>query len=740
MNGMQSRRIWKYHRKISGLSCSFCVETIRKAIQRLDGVKEVNISLSHEEILVIYDPEKISEDILTETLKNLGYRVGSPRKLRELNEEEFLKAQKYLIYAGILTITSLIPMSLMWIGIKSGVFKWIMLILALATMFGPGLHIKKMAWHSLRSRILNQHVLLEMGAFSGLIGGFLGIILYPSFPSTDFLAVSIFLTGYHILGEWSSLYVKTKASKAVDRLLMLQPEEAVVVEDGVEMVKKVDDLRIGEIVRVRPGQRIPIDGVVIRGYASIDESIVTGESIPIEKGPGDMVVGGSINTSGSIDIRVTRVGEETFIRQVAKIVEEAKALKPSILLIVDKVLKYYVPIVMSISIGAFLIWTAGIYILYNNINIDRAIYAALSVLVMGYPCAIGMAMPLALIWGGGEAAKKGILMRSGEAFQILPSIDKVVLDKTGTLTKGEIEIIDVICIKDRDAVYKYLGSAEILSEHPIAKAVINYLDKFGVEYGVPDEFYTYHGSGVEAGVSGKYVLVGEPHLLINKGIEMGKEILRRIDELEEKGRGVVCIALDGEVAGLIVYADPIKEGAKETIDELRRRGIETIMLTGDNWRVAESIARELGIEEYYAQVKPDEKMRIIRRIQMNGYRVAMVGDGVNDAPSLMQADVGIAIGAGTDIAVDSADIVIIGNDVKKVVETIDIAGRSYRKTKENLLLAFLFNGLGVPIAATGILHPSMAMIAMALSVTTILLNSFGTKILKNYSNKSLVFL
>ena len=464
------KRIQKYHRKISGLSCSFCVETIKKALMRLDGVEEVHVSLSHEELLVIYDPARIDEETIEYTLMNLGYRVRSPRKTID-KEDELKRFRKYLAVAGILVLASLTLMLIMWIGVRSPLFKWIMLTIALATMFGPGWHIKKMAWHSLKAGILNQHVLLEMGAFSGLIGGILGILVYPSFPSADFLAVSTFLTGYHILGEWSSLYVKTKSSRAVEKLLELQPKEAVVLEDGVEIVRNIEELRVGDIVRVRPGEKIPIDGVVIRGYTSVDESLVSGESIPVEKGPGDEVIGGSINLSGSIDIRVSRIGEDTFIQRVAKIVEEAKALKPSILLIVDKVLKYYVPTVLIIAFGAFLVWSVGSYILYTRPDINRAVYASLSVLVMGYPCALGMAMPLAIMRGGGEAAERGILMRSGEAFQTLPSIKKIVLDKTGTPTKGEIEVVDIICLGDEPEVLRLLGSAEILSEHPIAAAV-----------------------------------------------------------------------------------------------------------------------------------------------------------------------------------------------------------------------------------------------------------------------------
>jgi len=720
----------KYHRKISGLSCSFCVETVKKAVSRLDGVKEVHVSLSHEEILVLFNPRIMREEEIERTLRNLGYKVREPTKTFT-REAELNRVKKYLITSGILALIASTLMILMWIGIKQPIIKWIMLIIAGITMFGPGLHIKGMAWHSLKSRILNQHVLLEMGAFSGLIGGILGLTILPNFPAPDFLAISTYLTGYHILGEYSSLYVKNRASKAVDRLLSLQPRDATVIINGEEVVKPVEELRPGDIVRIRPGERIPIDGVVIRGETTVDESVLTGESLPIYKKKGDEVIGGSINQSGSIDIRVTKTGEDTFIQRVAKMVEEARALKPSILLIMDKVLKYYVPTVLTIGIASLLIWILITYLTTGTPMINKALYAALSVFVMGYPCALGMSMPLAIMSGSGVAAQKGILMRSGEAFQILPKINKIILDKTGTLTRGEIHVLDIITYKGGEETLKLIGSAELLSEHPIARAVRRHLDEEKITYTLPEKFDYQPGKGVEATVKGRKILIGRPSYLKMRGIDLTK-LENDMEEAEERGWGVSCVAIDGEAAALIIYTDPLKPGVIETIKRLWKMGIEPIMLTGDREGAAKYIANQIGIKEYYAEVYPEDKMNIIKDIQRKGFKVAMVGDGVNDAPSLMEADVGIAIGTGTDIAIESADIIIMSGDITKVVDAIEIGKKSYRKTKENLLLAFLFNGIGVPAAAAGLIHPSLAMVAMALSITTILINSFiPNKIWKN---------
>ncbi len=517
----------KFHVKIGGMSCSFCVETIKKAYNRLDGVEQVNVSLSHEEVLVRYDSSRVSKGELEKTLTDLGYSIRDPRKVKafEEQEKELKTSKKYLLVAGVLSAMSFFFMILMWMGIRQEWFKFAMLGLALATMFGPGWHIKKKAWQSLKRKILNQHVLLEFGAFSGLIGGFIGFFV-PSFPVADFFAVSVFLTSYHVLGGWASLLVRTRASQAVQKLLDLQPKTAVIVKDGREIIKDVEELKIGDIVRVKPGERIPIDGVIIKGNSSVDESIVTGESMPIEKQPGDDVVGGSINLFGSIDIRITKIGEETFLQQVIKHVEEARALKPSILMIVDKVLKYYVPGVLFFAASAFIFWTIGNYFLFGFFDINRAIFSSLAVLVMGYPCALGMAMPLALIRGGGKAAEKGILMRSGEAFQVFPSIKKIVFDKTGTLTKGKPEVVKVLNVDiDNHELLAYLASAEMLSEHPIAKAIIEHVNKKEINYNEPDEFNSIPGKGVEAIINGKEVVVGKLSFLEENRIDITKEKL-----------------------------------------------------------------------------------------------------------------------------------------------------------------------------------------------------------------------
>ncbi|NIR45526.1 MAG: heavy metal translocating P-type ATPase, partial [Gemmatimonadetes bacterium] len=480
----------------------------------------------------------------------------------------------------------------------------------------------------------------------------------------------------------------------------------------------VEAIEVGERVRVRPGESIPVDGEVIEGTSGVDESIVTGESMPAEKGPGDEVIGGSINQSGSLLIKVTRVGEESFLRQVARHIEEARAMKPSILQLADVVLRCYVPGVVAFGGLAFLIWTLGAWLVAGEVNSTRAIFATLAVFVMGYPCALGMATPLAMIRGGGEAAEKGILMRSGEAFQVLKDIRKMVFDKTGTLTEGEPYVVDVVPFGEveEEDLLRFGAGAEAPSEHPLARAIVDRALEGNLELPDAGDFQSETGRGVRAALSGRRVLVGSLRYLQEQEVDLSAA-RERAEALEEQGKTVVGVAIDGGLAGLIAIADRLKQDATEALDQLREVGIEPVMITGDNWRTARAVAAELGIEELLAEVLPDEKASEVRILQEEGLRVAMVGDGINDAPALAQADVGIAIGAGTDIAIESADVILIGERLTAVVDAYHIGRSSYRKTVQNLALAFAFNGVGVPAAVTGLVHPVWAMIAMAASVS-----------------------
>ena len=721
---------------VGGMSCSFCAESIEKAYDRTDGVEDVDVSLAHEEVLVQYDDDQISEVEMKDTLRDLGYTIRDPDKEEQFDEQqaELAEGKQRLLLAGgaSIVVAALMGWMIFVMGrfeSESLVMDLVALALALGTMFGPGRYIKEKAYQSLRRGIFNQHVLLEAGAFAGLLGGFLGLLVFPSFPTVHFFAVSVFITTYHILSEYTSLTVRTRASQAVQSLLDLQPDTARrVTDDGAEEVP-VDDLEVGDRVRLKPGENIPVDGKVVEGTSTVDESVATGESIPEEKAAGDEVIGGSVNETGTLLIEVTATGEDAFLNQVAHEIEEARAMKPGIIQLADRVLKYFVPAVLTIAALAFAFWLVAPLAWDGDPNVQRGAFAALAVLVLGYPCALGMATPLALIRGGGKAANRGILMRSGDAFQIFPDVDHIVLDKTGTITVGEPAVSEVIGLDDRESdVLAAAASAEAFSEHPLADAILKCADERGVEYADPEEFDSVTGKGVRATVDGDDVLIGKPGWLADERVDLS-EAGDDIERFQHRGLTVSGVVRDGDLVGLIGIGDKIKDDATETVQRIKDAGITPVMITGDNERTAHAVAEEVGIERVMADVLPDEKREEIGRLQDKGHRVAMVGDGINDAPALTQADIGIAIGAGTDIAIESADIVLMGERLGGVMDAHEIGEESYRKTRQNLAVAFSFNGIGVAAATTGLVHPVFAMLAMVLSVSAVLANSFAGQLL-----------
>ncbi len=730
--------------KVGGMSCSFCTATIERALGRMDGVVEVHVSLAHEDALIRYDPTRRRPEEILQLLRRLGYTIRDPDKVRafEEQEEELAREWRRLQVTGVLAGGAALLMVAMWFGVRQGWFKWAMMALALATVFGPGWHILTMAYYSLRRGILNQHVLMEFGAFAGLLGGGLGIPgqygLLPGmadFPVPDFFGVAVFITAYHILSGYVSLLVRTRASQAVRRLLSLQPDTATVLRDGQEVELPIEQVRPGDRVRVRPGERIPVDGVVVQGVSAVDESIVTGEPLPVDKEPGGEVIGGSINQTGTLLVQATRVGSESFLHRVARSIEEARALKPNILQLVDAILRYYVPGVVAFALVGLLVWTVGAWAIRDQVDPARAVFAMLAALVMGYPCALGMATPLAMIRGGGEAAQRGILMRSPAAFQAFREVRAMLFDKTGTLTVGRPQVVDLRTAPGADpaTLLCLAAGAELYSEHPLARAIHRHALQAGVQPPAAESFQAVPGKGVVAAIQGQEIRVGSLGFLEEAGVPLG-ELESSVLAWEQEGRTVIGVTRDGVLVGLIALADVPKPDAAEAVAHLRALGIRSVMVTGDRETPARAVADALGIQEVIAQVLPEEKAQVVRRLQRSqgpgpGERVAFVGDGINDGPALMQADVGIAIGSGTDIAIESADVVLMGERLMAVVEAYQISRRAYRKTVQNLVLAFSFNGIGVPLATTGLVHPVWAMVAMAASVSAVLLNSFGGRLL-----------
>lgn len=766
----------RFRAKIGGLHCSLCTGTIEKALGRMPGVQKVAVSLTHEQALVEYNPQLVHPQDLLETLRDIGYTIWDPRKLRPFEEEEAALVQegKRLLLAigfSLVTIALILQVTGLWsvivpvvigssllattflilrsygfwravggtiglglviavvlvanaLGVTRAAVPWIVGVFAFIVVFGIAQHILVMAWQSLRRGILNQHVMLEAGAFAGITGGLIGVIVQPGgYPTGAFFAVSVLIANYHIFSEWLSLLVKTRSSQAVKRLLDLQPDTASVVQGNQEREVPVSEVIVGDLVRVRPGERIPVDGLIISGHSAVDQALVTGEPTPLEKQQGDQVIGGSVNQLGTLLVQATVVGAESFLAQVIRHVEDARALKPGILHLVDRILRVYTPTVLVLSILSVLGWIVGTWAVTGQPDVQRAVFAGLSVLVMGYPCAVGIAAPLSIVRGAGEAADQGIIMRTGEAFQAFRSVTRIVLDKTGTLTVGKPIVQKIEALEDADEVLAIAAAAEASSEHPLAQAVLHFAQERRVSLPAVEDFASFTGLGVEARIKGSKVLVGRPQFLEQAGVDL-IALSHHITALEEAGHTVIAVSRDGHLLGAIALSDEVRPDAAQAVAAMQKAGLVPILVTGDNPRAAQRVAREVGIDDVRAGILPGQKAEIVRQLQAQGRgRVAMVGDGINDAPALMQADVGMAMGSGTDIAIESSDIIIVGNRLMSVLTARDISRRSYRKTKQNVFLAFLFNGIGVPAATTGFVYPVWAMVAMALSVTSIFVNS-----------------
>jgi Cu+-exporting ATPase len=761
--------------RIGGLHCSLCTGTIEKALGRRPGVDKVAVSLTHEQALIEYNPSVARAEDLLQTLKDIGYTISDPRKLRPFDEEEralvrergrFLTAltmstaamglagypvDSAWFWLCVFSIASLVAFSFVVLrsygllqafvgsallavfgagiyalqlsGAFGAVTPWLAGALAVFLILGVGLHIVRMAVAALRRGILNQHVLVEFGAFAGLAGGAIGLAFHPpNHPTTAFFSVAVMVLTYHIFSEWLSLIVKTRSSQAVKKLLDLEPDVAHVVKGGKEQEVPLESVRVGDLVRIRPGERVPVDGQVESGESDVDESLVTGEPLPVEKGLGDRTLSGSLNGHGTLLVRVTVVGEESFLRQVIRSVEDARALKPGLLHLVDRVLQIYTPFVLLTAAGATAFWLLAPLVVGSSPDLQRAMFAGLSVLVMGYPCAVGISAPLSIVRGAGEAAERGVLMRTGEAFQALRRVQRVVFDKTGTLTEGRPALRQIVPLASSEQELVALAAAvEAGSEHPLARAVVEEAFNRGIALPEVQRFEAVPGKGVKARLGDASLMVGSPAFLAAQEVDVEVHSTR-ISELESQGQTVIAVARNGALLGLLALGDALRPDAAETVRRLHALGIRTSLITGDNEQAALHFARAAGIGEVHARVLPAEKATMIRKLQ-EGTRVAMVGDGINDAPALMQADVGIAFGSGADIAIESADVIILNKRLGAVLDAYAISRYSYRKIVQNVSLAFLFNGLGIPAAATGLVYPIWGMVAMAASVTAIFINS-----------------
>ncbi len=726
---------------IKGMTCAACVRAVEGALRSVYGVISVHVNLANEKASVDYIPTLVRIEDLLKAVRKAGYDAnvsGEDFVDRELIERErnYRALKRDFLFSLLLTIPVFLG-SMIHIPYLSD--RWILMVLATPVQFWTGWRFHKATWNALKHRTSNMNTLVSIGTFSAYLYSTLAT-LYPSIflkvgikPHVYFETSSVIIT-FILLGRLLEARARGRTSEAIRKLIGLQPKTAWIFRDGIEKEVPVEEIVPGDIVIIRPGERIPVDGRILEGASAIDESMLTGEGLPVEKSAGDTVFGGTVNRAGQFKMVAEKVGKETLLAGIIRLVEEAQGSRAEIQALADKVAGVFVPSVIGIAVITFTVW----YIWGHSFT--QALMNFIAVLIIACPCALGLATPTAIMVGTGTGAEKGILIRDAKALEIAGRVDTVVLDKTGTITKGEPQVVEVINTGEMtdEELLRIAASVERFSEHPVAKAIVKKaidLSKKGpVALEEPFEFKVEPGGGVRGVVllgSGERldILIGSGEFLMRNGVEISvrDEV---VGEISERGISPVFIAINGTLKGIFGIADPVKESSKEAVLGLKGLSIEVIMLTGDHERTARAISRLVGIERYYSRVTPDEKLKIIRSLKEEGRIVAMVGDGINDAPALMEAHVGIAIGTGTDIAIESSHITLMSGDLRSVVKAIQLSRLTMKTIKQNLFWAFIYNIVGIPVAAgilypiAGILlNPMIASFAMAMSSVSVVTNS-----------------
>ena len=714
---------------IRGMTCAACARRIEKGLARLEGVIRADVNLATERGTVEYYPAALDVAEIVKKVKDLGYDA-SPRKDRaNLREAEIRVQKRRFLIAAFLSapllwsmlhmggpLSVLVPDLLM-----NGYVQW---LLATPVQFYAGWPFYRGAYKNLKNGSANMDVLVALGTSAAY---FYSLYLLLTGGDAFYFETSAIIITLILLGKLLEAVAKGRTSEAIQKLMGLRAKTAVVIRDGREREIPVEEVEKGDLIRVRPGEKIPVDGVVVEGRSAVDESMLTGESIPVDKQPGDEVIGATINKHGTLTFRATKVGKETALAQIIRVVEEAQGAKAPIQRLADRISGVFVPVVVLIAIGTFLLW----YLALDPGNIERAILNLTAVLVIACPCALGLATPTSIMVGTGKGAEVGILFKGGQHVENAHRIDTVVLDKTGTITKGEPEMTDVRPLGNRteEELLRLAASAEKPSEHPLAQAIVRGARERGIEPTAAENFQAVPGKGIEAVVDGRRVLIGTRKWLEENDVDTAAAETA-METLEEQGKTVMLVAADGKPAGWIAVADTVKPTSADAIRELKRMGLQVWMLTGDNERTARAIARQAGIEHIRAEVMPGDKAEEVKRLQAEGRKVAMVGDGINDAPALAVADIGMAIGTGTDVAIETADVTLMRGDLRAIPAAIRLSRLTMRNIKQNLFWAFFYNAVGIPVAAAGYLAPWLAAAAMAFSSVSVVSNSLRLKRVK----------
>ncbi|NLK51846.1 MAG: copper-translocating P-type ATPase [Syntrophomonadaceae bacterium] len=724
----------KIELKIEGMSCAACAARVEKVLHRLDGVEQANVNLVAERATVEYQPNRLGVEDLVGAVSGMGYQA-TPISTRIMVPGEVAETAAFdqkrwrLLFSTVLSL----PFVVMMLGefFSFALPLWLtsfstQLILATPIQFIAGFPFYRGTYHALRSGSANMDVLVALGTSAAYFYSLGTAYLNPQ--AHLYFEVSAILITLILIGKYLEAVAKGRTSEAIRKLIGLQPRTARVIRAGQEQEIPTVEVAIGDLVIVRPGERIPVDGRVKEGYSAVDESMLTGEGIPVDKQIGDLVTGATVNKFGVLKIEATRVGGDTVLAQIIHVVQEAQGSKAPIQRLADQVAGYFVPVVVGIALGTFAVW----YWVVDLGNFSRALISATAVLVIACPCAMGLATPTSIMVGTGRGAENGILIRGGEHLERAHRVDTVVLDKTGTITKGEPELTDLIAVApyvgEEDRLLAWAARVEKLSEHPVAQAIVQGALHCmpGLNLADPEAFTAIPGKGVISGLEGKKIFLGTRTFLKDQGVSV-EPFQAVVDELEAAGKTTVLMAVDLSLVAVIGVADTVKEHSRAAIQELKEMGIEVWMITGDNRRTALAIAQEVGIDRVMAEVLPEDKAREIQKLREQGRLVAMVGDGINDAPALATADVGMALGTGTDIAMEAADITLMRGDLRAIATAFQLSKATMRNIKQNLFWAFIYNMVGIPVAAAGLLSPVLAGGAMALSSISVVSNALRLK-------------
>lgn len=715
--------------KVSGLMCSFCTMSVETALKRYPAIKNVMVNLVHGIVLVEADTDKMNQEQIAQAVEKLGYNVSANEVQQYKTDEDIFKLIKTRGIIGmVVSIIDLLIDPINLFGLPQQYRAWFSLAVAAFVLFWVGYPVLRKTIMAISQRVINANVLLSTGAWGAFIIGILSLV-NPVWP--NFLPVAAWLMSLHLFFGYFKLDTRKKASEAVRKLLSLQPQRARVLR-GTQVVEvATSDILVGEAIEVKPGERIPLDGAVIEGAASVDESSFTGESVPATKEVNSTVIGGTLNLDGNLKIRVSKISQDSFLSQIVGLMSRIAEKKPPVELLADKLMNYYGPVVFIVAGLAFAAWS-----LITG-NYTQATLVLLTTIIMGYPCALGITTPMLAAIAGGKGISIGLLVKASEVFYGLSLVDTVVFDKTGTLTYGRPTVTDVEPITGNvSELLSIAGSVESKSEHPLGQAISFYAKKENAPVVSVDGFRAVPGKGVIATINGSSISIGKPSFIELNGIGISDLERTKIQELSEQGKTVVVIAKDNAILGLIALQDTPRKGAEQVITKFKERGIRTVMLTGDAKAVAQSIGKQLGFNEVRAELLPDEKVKAIEDLQQKGAKVAMIGDGINDAPALAQSDVGIAIGAGTDVAIESAGVILIGDKLIDVLNALILGKASYRTMTGNVIVAVLFNVVGMILAAFGLITPLLAIGVMIVSIFAILINTLRIKTIRLESIKS----